>query len=196
MTSHTDQLDHYKKCYLQQKKLRIKQEQINRKLNARIEELLERRSKARTNAKVKIAELEDRIQDLELELKKRPTIDKTLDEMWKEMEPLMEPKPTLNLEPTTEDTIRILFGSEPPLAERVEEQYDYKRMVEWICSEAGQKGKGHKTVRVALHKQFGYGVEEHLANRGYKSKEPTNNLVRTDMVCPRTGISVATFRAT
>ena len=90
-----------------------------------------------------------------------------LDDMLGELKAM---QPPLNEEPSTEDTIKMLFGSEPPLAERVEEQYDYKRMVEWICSEAGQKGKGHKTVRVALHKKFGYGVEEHLANRGYKSK--------------------------
>ena len=160
MTDLTDKLTLYKKCYHQQKKLRIRQEEINRKLNERIAELV-----------------------------KKPTLDDMLGE-------LKAMQPPLDEEPSTEDTIRMLFGSEPPLAERVEEQYDYKRMVEWICSEAGQKGKGHKTVRVALHKQFGYGKEERLANRGYKSKEPTNNLVRTDMVCPRTGISVATFRAT
>ena len=97
------------------------------------------------------------------ELVKKPTLDEMLEE-------LKAMQPPLNEEPTTEDTIKMLFGSEPPLAERVDDQYDYKRMVEWICTEAGQKGKGHKTVRVALHKQFGYGVEEHLANRGYKSK--------------------------
>ena len=119
-----------------------------RQLEARIAELV------RENAELK---------EQQKELLEEPTLDEMLGE-------LKAMHPPLNLEPSTEDTIKMLFGSEPPLAERVDDQYDYKRMVEWICTEAGQKGKGHKTVRVALHKQFGYGVEEHLANRGYKSK--------------------------
>ena len=126
-----------------------------RQLEARIAELVKENDELKEQQ-------EDMLEELGQAAAEEPSLDEMLEQL-KAMHPL-------NLEPSTEETIKMLFGSEPPLAERVEEQYDYKRMVEWICTEAGQKGKGHKTVRVALHKEFGYGMEEHLANRGYKSK--------------------------